>query len=203
MIYRIFTDGGAFKKTDTLFRSVSAYRLYKEYTIIHGDVELHEDKTNNYAEIYAIAKGLRLFLDYIQESGDEDYKVELYSDSLLCVNSLTKWIFKWVKGAKNGVFYNSNGVEVANQELIKEAFKYIVKLKGKIKIYHINSHQPTTKLQEMYKKFKKFNKCDMAYDDFVFAYYKNKECDEAIQLYYKEYMEKQTKSTLQEGESNN
>jgi ribonuclease HI len=189
---RIFTDGGSFKKDNGKFRAVSSIRIFRDYELIDGgaEEEIHEDKTNNYAEIYSIKKALERTVSYLKTIGPCKYEVELYSDSKLCIDSLTKWIYNWIKTSKEGIFYNSNGDKVANQEVIKEAFKLVFKLKkyGSIKLWHINSHKPKSKLKELHKKFMKSNKCIITYEDFVFAYWKNKECDEAVKTAHSAYL---------------
>jgi len=185
---RIFTDGGAYAKDNGKFTAVSSYRIYKDDELLHDKQEVHDDKTNNYAEIYAIATALENVQDYLEVAEPEEFSVEVYSDSLLCVQSLNVWIYNWIKKAKDGVMYNSTGQKVANQELIKRAFKIKYKLKGHINVWHINSHEPLKKVKELYKKFLKFNKCDITYDDFLFAYLQNKKCDEAIDPIYREFI---------------
>jgi ribonuclease HI len=159
---RVFTDGGSFKKDNGKFRAVSCFRIYQDYELIDGgaEEEIHEDKTNNYAEIYSIMKALERTVAYLKAIGKCEYEVELCSDSKLCIDSLTKWIYNWIKTAKDGVYYNSTGDKVANQEVIKEAFKLVFKLRkyGSIKLWHINSHKPKSKLKELHKKFMNSNK---------------------------------------------
>lgn len=191
---RIFTDGGAFRKDNKksktpMFDSVSSYRIYKDDTLLNQKQEVHIDKTNNYAEIYSIATALENVQEYLETAKPEEFTIELFSDSELCVKSLNIWIFNWIKKAdENGTFYNSTGVEVANQELIKRAFKVKKKYFKVTTIYHINSHVQASELKSLYKKFLKYNKCKMKYEDFTFAYLQNNNCDKVIKPVYTEFI---------------
>lgn len=195
--FRIFTDGGAFKKEDgKTYTGVSSYCVYKnddEKPIIENTV-IHENGTNNFSEIYAIAKALKEIFEYIKEAKMDEYNIEIYSDSLLCIKSLTVWIWNWLKNSKpGGILLNSVKEKVANQELIKEAFYYLQQFKNKCKIYFINSHQPEYKVQEQYKKFKKDNKTDISLEDFIFAYLNNANRDKAIKEAYMKLTETRNK----------
>lgn len=186
--FRIFTDGGAFQKEEG-FVGVSSYSLFKDNELLHEETTVHETGTNNYSEIFAIAKGLENMVKYLNVNDEiEEFIVELYTDSLLCLKSLTLWIWNWLKKAKGGIFYNASNEKVINQELIKEAFKYLQLLKGKYKIYHINSHQPLSKVKEQHKKFQKFNNTDMSFEDFMFAYMNNQKRDTKIKESYELYL---------------
>jgi len=191
--FRIFTDGGAFKKEDgKSFTGVSSYCVYKnddEKPIIERTV-IHENGTNNYSEIFAIASALKEIYEYIKVGEFDNYQIEVYSDSMWCIKSLTVWIWNWLKNSKpGGVLINSMKQKVANQEFIKEAFYYLQQFKSKCKIYFINSHQPESKIAEQYKKFKKDNNVDITLEDFIFAYLNNANRDKAIKEAYKKLNE--------------
>ena len=196
---KLFTDGGSFRKEDGKFDSVSSIRLFKDDELLYEDVEIHVDKTNNYAEIYSIAKGLENIQAYLEKAKTKKFSIEVFTDSQLCEKSLNIWIYSWVRKAKDKILYNSQQQPVANQELILRAFKVKTKYFKDIKIYHINSHvaDKTERLKKLYKKFLKYNKCEMFYDDFLFAYYQNRECDKVIKPAYDKFI----KNNLEENNS--
>lgn len=194
--FRIFTDGGAFKKEDTEgFIGVSSYSIFKndEEKPIIENTTVHKNGTNNFSEIFAIAKALENIFSYIKAADiGDDFIIEIYSDSLLCIKSLTVWIWNWLKNSKpGGILINSLKKKVANQELIKEAFYYLQQLKDKCKIYFINSHQPEYNISNQYKKFKKVNNVDISLEDFVFAYLNNANRDKAIKEAYQKLISKE------------
>ncbi|KAL5337426.1 ribonuclease H-like domain-containing protein [Aspergillus crustosus] len=55
------------------------------------------------------------------------YDIMIYSDSRYAVNCITKWVYKW----SNNGWMNSEGNEVANQDLIVEAVDLDDRLKKK------------------------------------------------------------------------
>lgn len=67
---------------DNKFRS-------KELSIIHEDSGGSEQTTNNRMELTAIIK----VLEYAESVWDTDIKI--FSDSKLCINTCSKWIFSW------------------------------------------------------------------------------------------------------------
>jgi hypothetical protein len=84
----------------------------------------------------------------------------------------------WLKKATNETLVNSTGAEVKNQELIKSTYINILLLMQRIDVFvcHMNSHQPSSKLPQMYEKMNK-DFPDMSYDEFVLIYDGNNYCD--------------------------
>ena len=86
----------------------------------------------------------------------------------------------WLKKATDEKLVSSTGSEVKNQELIKSTYINILTLMLQIDVFvcHINSHEPTSKIPQMYEKINvKFP--DMSYDEFVMIYEGNNKCDES------------------------
>jgi ribonuclease HI len=189
----VFTDGGAFDKGNEQFRAVSSYRVYtteKEY--VHNDAFITETGTSPFAEIAAIAAALKNVVAYIENLEDKEIIIKLYTDSMICHQSLTKWIFSWMRKARNGVFYTSSGTPVANQEKIKEAFEYLKEIRkhATITLYHVNSHTAKKNLKKLKADFEKFNKIKITDDELLFIYLQNARCDKDIQEKHDEFIEK-------------
>lgn len=188
----LFTDGGAFDKGEYNFRAVSSFRMFKDdKELIHKDVRITEVGTSPYAEIQAICDGLTSAHDYIQEVDRTNIIVTLFTDSMLCHQSLTKWIFGWMKKAKDGVLYNSKGEEVANQKEIKYAFNKMLQIRKmdcQVMLFHVNSHTSKKGLRKLHQKFEKFNNIKIPYEDFEFVYVQNEECDKMIKEAHAEYV---------------
>lgn len=102
--------GWWFIALDNKFRS-------KELTIIHEDSGGSEQTTNNRMELTAIIK----VLEYAKSVGDTDIKI--ISDSQLCINTCSLWIFSWrVQWVIN---------EKKNPDLLMEVLPLLYTLKPK------------------------------------------------------------------------
>ncbi|EHK49259.1 uncharacterized protein TrAtP1_000115 [Trichoderma atroviride] len=75
--------------------------------------------TNQRAELTGIIIALEQALERYHELDSDPYlDITIYSDSKYAVNCMTTWIKKWLR---NG-WTNAAGYEVANRDLIEEAF---------------------------------------------------------------------------------
>lgn len=127
---KVFTDGSC-------IRDVCGYgvRIHCEGMSIiynkHGKIK-NEKQTNQVAELYAIYKGLKcLFLLKILCK-----KIEIYTDSMYCINSLTCWAKIW----KKNNWLTSCGKPVQNLNLIKKIEKTIKKFNCPIEFFHVKAH---------------------------------------------------------------
>lgn len=173
----ICTDGSAVAGQKSAFDSASSYIILKDGKNIKQETNLLRNHTNNYAEMYAIYKGTKYCLENIEDLEEFD-QVLIITDSELCQKSLTIWMKGWLKKAQGETLINSTGVEVKNQELIKSTYINILTLMLQLNVYicHINSHEPVSKIPQMYEKIKlSFN--DLSYDEFVLIYEANNKCD--------------------------
>lgn len=187
----IGTDGGAYRQDDGSFDSVAAMRIYGENErLMYKEAVLLKGKTNNYAEMFAIVRGLKAIDSYITVNKIKNPEVILITDSELSWKSLTQWIEGWLTNTTNELLKNSEGKPVANQELIKNAYIYYLRLqmKSKIKICHINSHCSINNLEKDLKKFNKKNKMKLKIEDYEILYVINDECDKMIEECYTGYI---------------
>ncbi len=107
-----------------------------------------ESVTNNRMEMMAIKEGAEKVFQYFREHPfNTNDNLIIISDSDLCVRTLTEYIFRWIKnliksGNPDGTLIGSAKKPVLNQDIIKEAFKFIMTLKRmlKVHIFHIKSH---------------------------------------------------------------
>ena len=174
----ICSDGSAISaRNNTGFDSAGAFVVVKDYQPVHQEVTVLRDHTNNYAEMYAIYKGTKWCLENLRDLNKYD-QLLIITDSQLCQQSLTTWMKGWLKKATNETLVNSTGAEVKNQELIKSTYINILLLMQRIDVFvcHMNSHQPSSKLPQMYEKMNK-DFPDMSYDEFVLIYDGNNYCD--------------------------
>lgn len=175
----IITDGSAISARNTTgFDSAGAYVVIKDFQPAQQEVTVLKDHTNNYAEMYAIYKGTKWCLENIRDLSKYD-QLLIVTDSQLCQQSLSTWMKGWLKKATNETLINSTGEKVKNQELIKSTYINILLLMQQINVFicHVNSHQPQSKIPQMYEKLNK-DFPDMSYDEFVLIYDGNNHCDE-------------------------
>ena len=175
----ITTDGSAISARNTTgFDSAGAYVIIKDFQPVQQEVTVLKDHTNNYAEMYAIYKGTKWCLENIRDLSKYD-QLLIVTDSQLCQQSLSTWMKGWLKKATNETLINSTGEKVKNQELIKSTYINILLLMQQINVFicHVNSHQPQSKIPQMYEKLNK-DFPDMSYDEFVLIYDGNNHCDE-------------------------
>jgi ribonuclease HI len=175
----ICTDGSAISARNTTgFDSAGAYVIIKDFQPVQQEVTVLKDHTNNYAEMYAIYKGTKWCLENIRDLSKYD-QLLIVTDSQLCQQSLSTWMKGWLKKATNETLINSTGEKVKNQELIKSTYINILLLMQQINVFicHVNSHQPQSKIPQMYEKLNK-DFPDMSYDEFVLIYDGNNYCDE-------------------------
>ena len=138
----IFTDGSTFNNgKKNASGGIGLYIPYLEYEL--SMPFLLEIPTNQKTELYAIQKGLEVYLTYCmrkQKLTDEEKEVLLYTDSEYSIKSLTQWISGWKKSG----WVSSKKEPVKNLEFIKP-IDYILGLYDKkniiVKFIHINSHQ--------------------------------------------------------------
>lgn len=193
--FQIFTDGGAFAKDKqkTHFVAVSTLRIFdQDKKMIFREGTVYDEHTGAFAEVNAICRALKAMIQYMEASKDDKVDIRLYTDSMTYFRSLTEWIYGWIKNARDGVLYSTNGTPVLHQETIKRAFEYMNKIRntGKIKFFHIKSHGAKCRIDELKKEFEKFNKCKLTDEEFAFIYLQNKKCDDDVKIVYDQYIEK-------------
>lgn len=101
-----------------------------------------QEGTISYGEMNAIYLAILkleelLFLGIIPHNSN----IILFSDSEFCVNSLTKWIYGWMKRRdENGYYIKSTGGYVAYQYLLDNIISCIIRSNMKINIFHTYGH---------------------------------------------------------------
>jgi ribonuclease HI len=133
----IFTDGSSINNGSK--NSTSGFGIYipePETMCLKISSKLPNGKTNNYAELKAILKALKI-LDrkdiQILKKIKKD-KVIIVTDSQYSINCITLWYHSWVKKG----WINATGEEVKNKVLIQEIQPLTVK--HKVIFKHIKAH---------------------------------------------------------------
>lgn len=155
--------------------------------IISGEVDI------NRAEMEAIRLGVRYILRYYKDIANTT-TFHLITDNGFSFESLTNWIHSWIKNARNGVYYNSTGKPVANQDIIKKVYYVLTKLD--IRIYHIRSHIPKSKFTEYRGKFNKVNKMNLTDEQFRWLSMNNDNVDKVAQDGLLDYLDYKARGIL-------
>lgn len=113
----VFTDGGCSHNGYTNAKAVSAihfidYPQYSGCEDLPGSIQ-----TNNRAEMYAVLMAMKS-ADLIDPSRVRVLKI--YTDSLLIINTTTKWMMKWEKDG----WVRRGGQVIKNIDLIKMLHAY-------------------------------------------------------------------------------
>lgn len=111
---------GVLELNHTLSETIDSY--IDRYSIEFYKSETCEKTTNNREELKAMLEALKQIDKYI-ETGEQNIKYIIYTDSAYVCNACNTWIYGW---ANNG-WKNSKKVTVENVDLIQEIYKYLTK----------------------------------------------------------------------------
>lgn len=157
----IFTDGACSNNGKS--HAKAGVGIYIEYTeeciseniqVIIKELlpELNGIKhTNNVAELLAILKAINIS-EVPLKNGSEIF---IYTDSMYCINSLTKWYKAWEKNNWN----KADNKPVLNKEIIQEILKYLKVFKN-LKLKYTPAHKSKPNDKTKYKEWFGNNKAD-------------------------------------------
>lgn len=108
-----------------------------EPRVIHDSYKIIYGTTSNNAEINAILLGVKEAIAY-----RSDYtRINLFSDSRICILGLRDWIFAWIdRMTDDGALLTTAGTPVANQDVILHIMHLIVTKRLDIRLFHQKSH---------------------------------------------------------------
>lgn len=147
----VFVDAGI-RKYDYKIGNVSAsgVMIYYRGQLVHSQVCLLKNSTNNIGELLALYVGVLLGAEYkkntnaLHPSEDEPKikYINIFSDSAYSVNCITEWFKNWLP-TRNGQkkFIGSNGKPVKNQELIETIIRLVNEYGDKINFIKVRGHQ--------------------------------------------------------------
>lgn len=172
----IITDASVKHMQNGTYISVPGYIITDEKHDIGSNVTPVFNSTNNEGEIMAIFNGLSNLIRSFDNNYLKNKKINVFSDSLLCVKSLREWIFKWRYNEYN-VFINSSGTNVSNQNIIKFIIDLIIKNKVEFNIYHIKGHSEHMSIDSIKELFIQLNNIDIDYDYLQYILCNNRKID--------------------------
>ena len=141
----IFTDGSSRKSKEYFNSGIGVYIGYQCTNI----KEQYNDKTNNQCELMAMDYAFKLIVRYYRELSKIGKIIKIVSDSEYSIKSCSVWLTGW----KNNNWKTSKGEDVKNREIIESIDGSMLRIKMinskltaeqkiKVKLIHINSHQP-------------------------------------------------------------
>ena len=134
MATTVFTDGSTINNKRGSKKAIGGYGVY------WGD---HDERnrsepftifpvTNNRCETYAIIVALELYISGFDK--EKDKKLIIKTDSMLLVNTMTKWIHKWIRNN----WKKSDGKPVVNMDLLKILYNLVNKNKDVFRVEFVH-----------------------------------------------------------------
>lgn len=197
-ILNIFTDASI--DNDRSLSSpgfVAVTTVDGEDRIVESYTTVLQNSTNNNGEISAIS----LALNYAAIHKYEYKYINLFADSMLCINTLREWIYAWFKKlkydpeTKERILCTGAGTPVANQSEIIGCLRTIILNDLNICLYHVKGHVTSTDrgLNIGYQTFVKSNNFApnmITLDDISYLAYYNNMIDslttETLCMYFEE-----------------
>lgn len=127
----IFTDGSSLCNNLDESKRMGGIGVFSNIEKLNISEKLNGKVTNQIAELTACIKGIEQIKKHMTI---EKIHINIYTDSMYVINSMTKWVHKW----KNNQWKKINGKIIDNVELMKMLYEYCNKYN--ITFYHINSH---------------------------------------------------------------
>jgi len=141
----LFTDGSSRKSKEFFNSGVGVYLGFQCTNI----KEQYNNKTNNQCELMGLDYAFKLIVRYYRELSEINKVIKIVSDSEYSIKACSVWLTAW----KNNNWKTTKGDDVKNRELIEsidgsmQRIKVLnchlpVDKKIKVKLIHVNSHQP-------------------------------------------------------------
>ena len=122
----IFTDGSTLFNQEPSKRRGGIGVFFGDNDNRNISEEIFGEVTNQRMELLAVIRGLK---------NCNSININIYTDSICVINSLTVWIFNWEKNN----WKNAKGKDVKNKDLIME-LNELIKSKN-VNFHHVKAHQ--------------------------------------------------------------
>jgi ribonuclease HI len=144
----IFTDGSS-RKAQSPNDFNSGFGVFLNLKCTNIKEQFTDNKTNNQCELMALDYSFKLILRYYRELSEMNKVIKIVSDSEYSIKCISVWLAAW----KKNNWKTAKGEDVKNRDLIEsiDASMLRIKLinskidaskKIKVKLIHVNSHQP-------------------------------------------------------------
>lgn len=161
----VYTDASVTTKFGQ-YVSAPGFLLYKGKDLCEVKKMVLQDCSNTFGELYAVKLALEFGTSFCY-NGDKKsppLPMNIFSDSLVAVNSVREWIAKWVNNSKDRILLNKQNTPVKNQEVLLDIMNTILFFNTNINIYHVNSHLRDNNPKDIYifkENFKKYNNIEL------------------------------------------
>ena len=144
----IFTDGSS-RKAQSPNDFNSGFGVFLNLKCTNIKEQFTDNKTNNQCELMALDYSFKLIVRYYRELSEMNKVIKIVSDSEYSIKCISVWLAAW----KKNNWKTAKGEDVKNRDLIEsiDASMLRIKLinskidvskKIKVKLIHVNSHQP-------------------------------------------------------------
>ena len=144
----IFTDGSS-RKAQSHNDFNSGFGVFLNLKCTNIKEQFTDHKTNNQCELMALDYSFKLIVRYYRELSEMNKVIKIVSDSEYSIKCISVWLAAW----KKNNWKTAKGEDVKNRDLIEsiDASMLRIKLinskidaskKIKVKLIHVNSHQP-------------------------------------------------------------
>lgn len=179
---RVFTDGGSFEE--------GAICVSVGYAVVDGVAvpltrTVSRDRDGSMcAEFIAIHESLKELkrLIHSKKISVNNRAIVLVTDNYGCLNA--------IRSVLAGTYSEKlrNKRNQLHQYLIDDCAKQIKSMHTGVTLLHIRSHIKPRQIIQAYKDFKKTNKVDISYSEFVFLWQQNEKCDNNVHHIYHSYV---------------
>ena len=141
----IFTDGSSRKSKEHFNSGIGVYIGFQCNNI----KEQYNNKTNNQCELMAMDYAFKLIVRYYRELAEMGKVIKIVSDSEYTIKACSVWLSSW----KKNNWKTAKGEDVKNKDIIESIDCSMLRIKLinsklesdkkiKVKLIHVNSHQP-------------------------------------------------------------
>ena len=144
----IFTDGSS-RKSQSPNDFNSGFGVYLGLSCTNIKEQFTDNKTNNQCELMSLDYAFKLIVRYYRELSEINKIIKIVSDSEYSIKSISVWLSAW----KKNHWKTAKGEDVKNRDLIESIDTSMLRIKLinskldaskkiKVKLIHVNSHQP-------------------------------------------------------------
>ena len=144
----IFTDVSS-RKSTVKDEFNSGLGVYLGISCTNIKEQFTDNKTNNQCELMSLDYAFKLIVRYYRELIEMNKVIKIVSDSEYSIKSISVWLTAW----KKNNWKTAKGEDVKNRDLIESIDSSMLRIKLinskfdatkkiKVKLIHVNSHQP-------------------------------------------------------------